>query len=138
MEWLGVWAAGWPGPSNVPQGKGLSLEIELPTVGHKLVFTKVGGDPKLTLAIRPQATVRYGINVVWSAVWILIGLAILSTLRTTAGVCRLPSLFPMIAIAAGILGFFALPSPLNGVSFALFLVGAIAFAWQHRLPQDNA
>jgi hypothetical protein len=110
------------------QAGGLSLDMNLPTSGRKLVFTKSGGDPKLALAIRPQESVRWGMSLIWSAVWSLIAATILLTLRKATGLRRLIHLFPYVVAVFGILGFCVLPSPLNAASFILFLFGAIIVA----------
>ena len=107
---------------------GLSLEIDLPTTGQKLVFSKVGGDPKLALAIRPYASVRWGLSLAWSAVWI-VGIAmVLLALRQPAGISRLLDYGPAFAIVLGTLCFCALPTPLNIIGFVLMLVGAVLMA----------
>ena len=113
---------------------GLSLGINLPTSGRKLVFTKAGGDPKLALAIRPQESIRWGISLVWSAVWMLIGVTVVLTLRKSSGLYRLLNQSPVIAIVLGVLGFCVLPAPFNAGCFVLFLVGALVTAWTKRAP----
>ncbi len=116
------------------QAGGLSLDINLPASGHKLVFTKAGGDPKLALAIRPQASIRWGISLVWSAVWVLIGITVLVTLRSASGLNRLIHQLPMALAIFGVIGFCVLPSPLNAASFALFLVSTVITAWKRFSP----
>jgi len=71
------------------QPGGLSLGIELPTSGHKLVFAKSGGDPKLTLAVRSRESIRWGISLVWSVVWLTLAGIILWTIGQPAGLNRL-------------------------------------------------
>ena len=61
---------------------GLSLPFELPATGKKLVFSKTGGDPKLASAVRPQESIRQGLNLVWAIVWLAIGLGIVPALRS--------------------------------------------------------
>ena len=130
-----------PGQNAAPRGAtlpqtrnrpgGLSLGIDLPATGRKLVFTKTGGDPKLTLAIRSHESVRYGISLVWSAIWIVIGAAILKTIRKVSGLRQLLNLLPIAAIVVGILGFCVFSAPSNAWGFVLFLVGSITAAWQY-------
>lgn len=71
------------------QPGGLSLGIELPTSGHKVVFAKSGGDPKLTLAVRSRESIRWGISLVWSVVWLALTALILWTISRPAGLTRL-------------------------------------------------
>lgn len=116
---------------RMPTG-GLSLGFELPTTGKKLVFSKAGGDPKLALAVRPQETVRWGLNLVWSVIWLAIGMGIVLAVRSSSMSGRLPQQL-LIAIAAlSILGFIVLPGPLNGCAFMTFVVVSLIIAWINR------
>ena len=122
----GLGLGGLAAPIN-KSNSGLSLEIDLPTTGQKLVFSKVGGDPKLALAIRPYASVRWGLSLAWSAVWI-VGIAmVLLALRQPAGISRLLDYGPAFAIVLYFV-FCALPTPLNIIGFVLMLVGAVLMA----------
>ena len=112
------------------QPSGLSLGINLPVSGHKLVFTKAGGDPKLALDIQPRESIRWAMGLVWTAVWLFVGAMILLTLRQASGIRRLVHLLPIVTAVLGVLGFCILPSPLNAASFILFLVSAMVTAWK--------
>lgn len=131
---LGVNAGGgeqWRKPTG-----GLSLGFELPTTGKKLVFSKVGGDPKLAVAVRPQETVRWGLNLVWSAIWLGIGLGIAIAVRSATSSGRLPHQLLIAIGALSVLGFIVLPAPLNGCAFVTFLIVALVVAWiNRRSPQ---
>ena len=121
------------GANTTPTWKqpgGLSLGINLPLSGRKLVFTKAGGDAKLALDIRPRESIRWAIGLVWTAVWLLVGATILFTLRQASGIRRLFHLLPIVLAVLGVLGFCILPSPLNVASFVLFLVSAVVTAWK--------
>lgn len=124
---------GTPEAALGKQTAGLSLGIELPSAGRKLVFSKVGGDPKLALAMRSSESVRWGISLVWSAVWLLTAISILFRLRNTAGLDRLIRQLPVFAVILGVLGSCVLPNPLSIGSFILFLVGMMTRAFQKRL-----
>ena len=112
------------------QPGGLSLGINLPVTGRKLVFTKSGGDPKLALEIRPRQSIRWAMGLIWTAVWLFVGATILLTLRQASGIRRLVHLLPVVLAVLGVLGFCILPTPLNAASFVLFLVSAMVTAWQ--------
>ncbi len=116
------------------QPGGLSLGINLPVSGRKLVFTKAGGDPKLALNIRPRQSIRWAIGLVWTAAWLLVGTTILFSLRQTSGIRRLLHLLPFTTAVLGVLGFCILPVPLNAASFVLFLVSAVFMAWKWNKP----
>jgi hypothetical protein len=121
---------------RMPTG-GLSLGFDLPTTGKKLVFSKAGGDPKLALAVRPQETVRWGLNLVWSGIWLAIGIGLALAVRSSSMSGRLPQQL-LIAIAAlSILGFIVLPSPLNGCAFITFVVVCLIIAWINRRAPET-
>jgi hypothetical protein len=124
--------AGLPGSmaSRPPTG-GLSLGFELPTTGRKLVFSKAGGDPKLALALRPRESIRWGLNLVWTAVWLTIGIGTVMAVRG-ASTGRLSRQVPIALAVLGVLGFLVLPSPLSGCAFATFVIASIVVAWMNR------
>ncbi len=135
--WQGAGRGGPNGPAvnagaGWKQAGGLSLGIDLPLSGRRLTFTKAGGDPRLTLAVRPQQSVQLGIRLVWSIVWALIAVAVLLTLRKPTGLRNLANTLPMIAAGLGALGFCLLPAPFSIGGFVLFLVGAMIVAVRKR------
>lgn len=116
------------------QSGGLSLDFQLPTTGKKLVFSKVGGDPKLALAVRPQESIRWGLNLVWSVIWLAIGLAVILAVRSPSITKRLSREIPIAAAVLSGLGFFILPGALGGLAFVAFVTAAVVVAWIHRDP----
>lgn len=122
--------------SRPPTG-GLSLGFELPTTGRKLVFSKAGGDPKLALTLRPRESIRWGLNLVWTAVWLTIGIGTVTAVRS-ASVGRLSRQVPVALAVLGVLGFLVLPSPLSGCAFATFVIASIVVAWMNRDAQVAA
>ena len=114
--------------SNSRQTRGLSLPFELPKSGREYVFTKSGGDPKLTLAIRSHESIRWGIRFVWSAVWIAFGVFALLTLRNAHWTNRLVTGLPAFVAVIGVLGYFVLPEPVNGFGFLVFVIATFAKA----------
>ncbi|MEI8018962.1 MAG: hypothetical protein WCH39_12245, partial [Schlesneria sp.] len=124
---------GNPGANAAPAWKqpgGLSLGINLPVSGRKLVFTKAGGDPKLALDIRPRQSIRWAMGLAWTAAWLLVAATILFSLRQASGIRRLVHLLPIVTAVLGVLGFCILPVPLNAASFVLFLVSTVFTAWK--------
>jgi hypothetical protein len=109
---------------------GLSLRIELPEAGQKLTFSKIGGDPLLTLGLRPRASLEAGFGLVWCVVWLALGLGLVSTLTRSGVFARLLHHSPLVLIAVGLVWYFLLPVGVLG--FALFALGALGFGWQHR------
>ncbi|MEI8380484.1 MAG: hypothetical protein WCJ09_10160 [Planctomycetota bacterium] len=116
------------------QSGGLSLDFQLPTTGKKLVFSKVGGDPKLALAVRPQESIRWGLNLVWSVIWLAIGLAVILAVRSPSITKRLSREIPIAAAVLSGLGFFILPGTLGGLAFVAFVTASVVVAWIHRNP----
>lgn len=116
------------------QSGGLSLDFQLPTTGQKLVFSKVGGDPKLALAVRPQESIRWGLNLVWSVIWLAIGLAVILAVRSPSITKRLSREIPIAAAVLSGLGFFILPGALGGLAFVAFVTASVVVAWIHRDP----
>ena len=114
------------------QTGGLSLGFELPTRGRKLVFSKAGGEPKLALAVRPEESIRWGLNLVWSAVWLAIGVAVVLAARSASFVTRLSRQLPVAAAVLSVLAFVVLPRPLNGCAFVTFVIASLIVAWMHR------
>jgi hypothetical protein len=112
-------------PPQWKQAGGLSLDMVLPAAGRKLVFTKVGGDPKLALAIRPQQSMRWGIGLLWSAIWVVIGLAVFGTLRHETAITQLMRLLPLAVSILCILGFCVLPGAFSVWAFAIFVTSAL-------------
>ena len=119
-------APGWKQPG------GLSLGIDLPVIGRKLVFTKSGGDPKLSLAVQSRQSIRWGIGLVWSIASLATAIAVLLTLRKSSGLYQLLSLLPIIGAVLGVIGFCVLPTPFNAAAFGLFLISSFIAAFSRR------
>ena len=114
------------------QAGGLSLGFELPMIGQKLVFTKAGGDPKLALGLRPQESVRFGLNLVWTLVWLAVGLGVAIAVSSRTAITGLARRAPLVVAVIGVLGFLLLPSLLSLLSFLAFVGASVAVAWTNR------
>ena len=114
------------------QAGGLSLGFELPMTGQKLVFTKAGGDPKLALGLRPQESVRFGLNLAWTLVWLAVGLGVAIVVSSGAATTGLVRRAPLVVAVIGVLGFLLLPSPLSLLSFLAFAGASVVVAWINR------
>ncbi len=114
------------------QAGGLSLGFELPTTGQKLIFTKAGGDPKLALGLRPQESVRTGLGLLWTLVWLAVGLGVVIAVNSGTALSQLMHRAPSVVGVIGLLGFFLLPAPLSVLSFLVFVGAAIVVAWMNR------
>ena len=104
---------------------GLSLDFDLPTTGQKLVFSKTGGDPQLTLAIRSQESLRQGLGLVWAIVWLSVGLSIVLVARAKSNRSRHLRRAIGVVSLLGVIGYLILPRPFGGVSFLLFVLASV-------------
>jgi hypothetical protein len=120
-------------PSRSHSPGTLSLAFDIPKEGQMLVFTKAGGDPKLTVELRPRKSFEVLLGALWMLPWIfLLWVAILlfgqNRYAATAW-RRLP--FGLMAI--GLLLFVVLPPPVSFVGLALVAAGTIqASVSRHR------
>ncbi len=121
---LGRGLAGWT------TAGGLSLDMAVPQDGQKLTFSKSGGDARLTLGLRPRATLETGFGLAWTIVWVLIALGLIAALARSDALAAVIHRLPPIMTAIGLAWYFLLPAA--AVGFALFVVGAICLGWQHR------
>ncbi len=100
---------------------GLSLPIEIPVDGNRLTFSKLGGGPALTLALRPRESVEQGLRWLWTVVGC--GLAVVVLRLLIVG--RL-NWTPVIATGAILIGLFTLlllPTPVAWFGLPLILIG---------------
>lgn len=109
---------------------GLSLPIAIPEDGQKLTFSKSGGEARLALGLRPRASLEAGFSLAWTVVWLLVALGLIAALGRSDAITALVRRLPAIAAGVGLAWYFLLPAA--PVGFALFVVGAVAFGWQHR------
>ncbi|MDZ4688199.1 MAG: hypothetical protein SH850_24255, partial [Planctomycetaceae bacterium] len=124
-------ARGWT------QAGGLSLLINVPTAGQKLVFSKAGGDAKLGLAVRPQASVSLGLGGLWFVGWMAVALLLLMSLRTVESRRRLCERLPLAVCVLSGLAVLLAPAPWHVLAWAVFAVTAGCVAWTHRDPATN-
>lgn len=111
---------------------GLSLDIELPRVGQKLVFDKVGGDPTLALLALPRKSLETSVGMLWTAVWLALGFGAFVVISRSGRVAAVGRLLPAACVVLGVLGFFLLPGLAAWIAFGLFVVGAGLLAYRHE------
>ena len=117
-------AAGWTSAG------GLSMLIDVPQDGQKLTFSKSGGDARLALGLRPRASLEAVFSLAWTVIWLVVALVLIAALGQSAALVTLARRFPPIAIGLGLAWYFLLPAASLG--FAVFVIGAACFGWQHR------
>jgi len=62
-----------PGTS---QSTGMSLKFDVPTFGKPITFSKVGGEPRLALEIKPQDSLAGGRRIMWIVLWVVISIGV--------------------------------------------------------------
>jgi hypothetical protein len=122
----------------------LSLAFDIPTDGRKLVFTKVGGDPKLALVIRPRRSFEMIFSVAWMLVWGCLGVAVVVAAGrgTRAGVAR--KSLPRIVMGVALVVFLLEPASISWLGLAILAVAAAVEAlrqsgrWPATQPGPSA
>ncbi|MCA9053383.1 MAG: hypothetical protein KDA75_06075, partial [Planctomycetaceae bacterium] len=100
---------------------GLSLPMDLPHGGEELTFTKVGGDPQLTLAIRPRDTETRLLGLL-SGLGILIAGGALVLWITRGGFDSDRLAWGLLLI--GLLAAALFPAPARMIGLLVFIAGA--------------
>jgi hypothetical protein len=120
-------------PAEWLQAGGLSLPIDLPKEGQSLTFTKLGGDPRLALQVRPRETAAAVVHWVWAIIVLAAGAWLLHHIAHRTDVRDLRSGLVLLSLALGLALLLLLPLPLSLAGGALFIAGAV-FAllnWNH-------
>jgi len=117
---------------------GLSLAIDIPTAGTGYQFSKVGGQPKLTLLLQPQQLWQSGFSLIWSLIWLGIGIGTVILIATSRNLQAIWKYMPFALAALGLVGFFLLPENFAIWCFVLFLCGALAIGFTYRKAQHTA
>ncbi len=104
---------------------GLSLPIQIPEEGSKTVFSRVGGSPKVTLALRPRQASTRTLTWLWSLCWAAFAVWVVRRIRHASGS---QSFRPVLGFLAGLaaVGFLLLPDQLRALSLVVFIVSLIA------------
>ena len=111
---------------------GLSLPIDVPVTDSKLIFSKVGGEPRLVLAVRPRRALTLGVGFLWTVLCLIAGIWLLRLLGSGDASTRFRRAVPKLLIGLGLIGFFLIPGPVRWLLFAVFVAGAIGLALQRR------
>jgi hypothetical protein len=113
---------------NWSQVGGLSLAVDIPKDGTELKFTKVSGQPKLALQFRSRELLDTGLGIVWTIVWVGIGVVLLIAFGRVGQTDSATNAIAISLFAAGLASYLILPSPLNTLGFVAFVVGAVTLA----------
>ncbi len=115
-------------PPAWTQVGGLSLPITLPTTDNKLSFSKVGGAPKLALKLQSNKVFKTGFELLWTVVWLVVGLTFTLMLLKTRPGASLQKPIAWLLVGVGLTSFFILPMPGQGFGFLAFVVGLLMLA----------
>lgn len=116
-----------PAPAWTQVG-GLSLPITLPTTENKLSFSKVGGAPKLALKLQSNKVFKTGFELLWTVVWLVVGLTFTLMLLKTRPGSSLQKPIAWLLVGVGLTSFFILPMPAQGFGFLAFVIGLLMLA----------
>ena len=109
---------------------GLSLEMNLPQTGRELVFSKVGGDPVLTLSVRPRQTVTLGLRSLWAVLGVIVVVWLAISIGRAGAAGHVMQRIPVLLMVVGALGFLLL-ADLRPIVMGLFLLGGLVAAVQY-------
>ena len=101
--------------------RGLSIAMDLPRSGNELTFERAGGNPVLTLAVRPKWTWRIVAGGIWGLICLASGVWLLRQIRLgfVANLLRGVSLIGMVFGAAA---FLLLAGPISNLGLLMFIV----------------
>jgi hypothetical protein len=110
----------------------LSLAFDIPQEGQKLVLTKAGGDPKLTIEVRPRRSLDLLLGALWMLPWVALLILVLLLLgrdRYSAGAWRQ---LPFALMMLGVLLFVFLPAPAFWLGLLVIAAGTILASLPRR------
>ncbi|MEX0703548.1 MAG: hypothetical protein WD069_15745 [Planctomycetales bacterium] len=126
-----------PAGAIAGEGRGaLSIEVDVPIPADAtvLAFTKVGGDPRLALSVRPRESLETGVGLLWSLVWLAVGIGAAVAFHRAQPRRELTHRVAWACVAVGIVGFFLLAAPLSWGALALAVAAGLVVAL--RRPQS--
>ena len=97
----------------------LSLDFDIPIDGRKFVFTKAGGDPRLTVAILPHRSFDV---LAWTGGglgWGVLGLLAIVALGQSRRASTAARSLPLVAVAVGVLFFLVFPAPVSWLGLVI-------------------
>jgi hypothetical protein len=105
---------------------GLSLQFDVPRVGQKLHFSKVGGSPKLAIAARPRETWERLTALAWTLLWLVVAVLVVRLIRDKQAASRALTLAPIALAILGAGCYLLLPGDGRLIGVIIWLVLA---AW---------
>lgn len=115
-----------PKPAATWQASGgLSVEMDIPINGDEAAFSKVGGDPKLTLSIRPRTTRSLAMGSIWCIGIVVVGLMVMRQFSGDVSWRGVVQAIAILGLGIGLAGFFLLPVALKWGFFLIFCLGGL-------------
>ncbi|MFO0916800.1 MAG: hypothetical protein U0872_00590 [Planctomycetaceae bacterium] len=112
--------------------------MELPRAGQKLVFTKIGGDPKLSLSVRPKGALRFGASLAWVAATVIGAVLLFKALRRPEAQRHVTQLGACGLAVLGLVGWCLLPGTAAIVALGALAVGAMGVVWKAEVGRAKA
>jgi hypothetical protein len=123
--------AGIAGKPLAAGGLSLRVGLEPPAGSQKLIFSKPGGSPRLSVAVRPKESLQTGLGSLWALVWLVLGAGLVAAFGGAKARPEVRRHLPKVVAAVGLVSFLILPMPLNGFGLTIFVIGlAIALRRQ--------
>lgn len=113
--------------------QGLSVAMQLPQTGHELTFERAGGNPVLTLAVRPKWTWRLLAGGAWGLVCLAVGIWLLRIARSKSPL-RLLRAACAIGLVVGAGAFILLSGLPAGLGLVIFVVAGLVCVLTPKRP----
>jgi hypothetical protein len=124
-----------PGTS---QSTGMSLKFDVPTFGKPITFSKVGGEPRLALNIKPEDSLSGGRRLLWIVLWIGISVGFVRGILLGRWTNCSPREIGYGLSALGILLCIILPMELILVGLLVLLCGLVTYLSDLKKHRSSA
>jgi len=108
--------------------QGLSVAMKLPESGQELSFDKPGGNPALTLAVRPKTTWALLLGGIWCLGCLGLGIWLLRCSRRDRMGVKFVRRLCCLAMLLGGACFILFPTSISGFGFLVFCLSAVTWA----------
>ncbi|SFI97104.1 hypothetical protein [Planctomicrobium piriforme] len=126
-------------PTRWTAAGGLSVPIQLPVAGHELAFSRVGGNPVLTLSVSGVRQWSWLLELLWAAGCLLLGAWVLWTIASMRADQSPWKIVLDIAIVIGAIGFVFGPGGDRWLLLTLFCAAALTrMVWATRKATSSA
>lgn len=109
------------------QSTGMSLKFDVPTFGKPITFSKVGGEPRLALNIKPEDSLSGGRRLLWILLWIGISIGFVRGILSGRWTNCSPREIGYGLAAVGILLCIILPMELILIGLLVLLCGLVTY-----------